>query len=223
MLKAVLFDWDGTLVDSKSAILTSYREATSRILGQEFPVTPADVAFVIPMRAQESFGMMSDDPEVVEGLIAAYHRAYLSNSATQSGAYPGAAQTLSTLHAQGYRIGIITSKGRERVDQDAERFGLGEHIEHFVTGDVSAERKPHPGPVLEALAHMRLDPSEVVYVGDGQQDVIAGKGAGVITVAAIYGFHGEEALAEGPDHVVRGIDEVVAIVRTVADQHSPTA
>lgn len=221
MLKAVLFDWDGTLVNSKDAILQSYRDSTTEHLGKPYPVTDEEVALIIPMRAQESFGMMSDDPDVVESLIAGYHAAYLRNSQTLTRAYDGAVETLHSLLDRGLRIGVVTSKGRDRVDHDAERFGLASYVEAYVTGDVSAERKPHPGPIREALEAMVLDASEVLYVGDGPQDVIAGRGAGVRTAAAAYGFHTmDEIELQQPDHVLQSVREVEDLVQRLVDEHA---
>lgn len=218
MLRAVLLDWDGTLIDAKDAIVASYRTATRDVLGTPFPSTEEEWNRVSAMRAQESFGGMVDDPKIVERLIAAYHDAYLDCSRELARPYPGVRQTLATIAEIGFRTGVVTSKGRDRVDADAERFGLASFVEAYVTGDASAERKPHPGPIIEGLDRMGLCPDEVMYVGDGPHDVVAGHGAGVKTVAAVYGMHPEdECLAEHPDHVIRDITELVPLLREQRD------
>jgi len=216
MINAILFDWDGTLVDSQAAIMASYRESTTEVLGKAYPSTPEEWVVVRPMRAQESFGLMSDDPEVVEQLIASYNVAYLKNSAELAHAFPGTREVLEGLRARGLRTGVVTSKGRSRMESDAQRFGLEGLFDVLVTGDESAERKPHPGPVIDALHILGIDGGSAIYVGDGPQDVIASRGAGTLAVSCSYGLHGpEECLAEGPDYLIDDIRELPAVVDRV--------
>lgn len=216
MIRAVLFDWDGTLVDTKRVILASYRDATEKVLGRAFPQTPEEISLILPMRAQESFPMLAEgkaDPAV---LTAAYHEAYLVNSARWGGTFAETVSTLTALRDMGLTLGVVTSKSRDRVDSDMERFGLQGMFSVIVSGDVSAERKPHPGPVLDAIRELALHPSEVVMVGDGPQDVRAGRGAGALTVACTYGFHGREECSEAdPDFLIDAIEELLAVVDTV--------
>lgn len=215
-ITAVLFDWDGTLVNTKRAILQSYRDTTTLVLGRPYPDTPEETSLILPMRAQESFGMMSDDPAVVERLIAGYHVAYLRNSLELAGAFPGTVETLRGLRERGLTLGIVTSKGRERMEADAERYGLAGLFDVVVTGDDSAERKPHPGPIIDALALLGISGAQAIYVGDGPQDVLAGRAAGTMTVSCGYGFHGAaECLAENPDFLIETIDELKAVVDQV--------
>jgi HAD superfamily hydrolase (TIGR01509 family) len=216
MIQAVLFDWDGTLVDSKKVILASYRDATEKVLGRAFPDTPEEIALILPMRAQESFPMLAEgqaDPAV---LTQAYHEAYLVNSERWGGAFTETRSTLDALKGQGLHLGLVTSKSRDRVDSDMDRFEMHDLFSVIVSGDVSAERKPHPGPVLDAVRVLGLDPSSVVMVGDGPQDVIAGRDAGAITVACTYGFHGRSECEEAnPDFLIDAIEELLPIVDTL--------
>ncbi len=217
MIKAVLFDWDGTLVDSKKAILASYRDATTEVIGRAFPETEEEVARILPMRAQESFGSLSDDPAVVERLIAAYHVAYLRNSQSLAGAFEHTVATLTALRDRGLQVGIVTSKARDRMESDRDRYGIGDIFAVTVTGDVSAERKPHPGPVIDAMEALGIKGDETVYVGDGPQDVLAGSGAGAVTVLCTYGFHDRTESAElAPDYVIDDVADVLGIVDALA-------
>lgn len=216
-MRAILFDWDGTLVDSKKAILASYRDATTEVIGRAFPETEEEVARILPMRAQESFGSLSDDPAVVERLIAAYHVAYLRNSQSLAGAFEHTIATLTALKDRGLQVGIVTSKARDRMESDRDRYGIGDIFAVTVTGDVSAERKPHPGPVIDAMEALGIKGDETVYVGDGPQDVLAGSGAGAVTVLCTYGFHDRTESAElAPDYVIDDVADVLGIVDALA-------
>lgn len=211
--EAVVFDWDGTLLDSKAAIIACYREATTEVLGRPFPSTEEELHRILPMQARESFGSLSDDPRQVDALIAAYHRCYLRRSAIDVRPFPGTLETLQELKDRGVRVGVATSKGRERVDSDVARFGFTDLVGVYVTAREAPERKPHPGAVLEALRRLGVEPASTLYVGDGPQDVIAGRRAGAVTVAAAYGFHGQDELvAEGPAHVIHAVEEVLDLL-----------
>jgi phosphoglycolate phosphatase-like HAD superfamily hydrolase len=97
-----------------------------------------------------------------------------------------------------------------------ERFDLHGLFSVIISGDTSAERKPHPGPVQDAIRELDLDPSTVVMVGDGPQDVLAGRGAGAVTVACTYGFHGREECEEAdPDFLIDAIEELLPVIATL--------
>lgn len=213
MIHTVLFDWDGTLVNSKRAIMQTYRDVTSEVMGREYPTTPEEVSLIMPMRLSESVGIISPDPEVARELAARFTAAYLRNSELLAEAFPGTIETLQSLRSRGITLGVVTSKGRGRMQADAERYGLVEFFDVVVTGDDSKERKPHPGPIIDALEVLGVTGDQVIYVGDGPQDVIAGKGAGTFTVSCSYGFHGpEECLAENPDFLIDEISELTGVV-----------
>lgn len=212
-VKAVLFDWDGTLANSKAAILQSYRDATTEILGRRFPDTPEEVERVMPLRAQESFGALSDDPSVVERLIEGYHQAYLRNSESLSHVFDNVVSTLEELRDRGITLGVVTTKWKNRLDADKARYGMEDLFEVSITGDVSVEYKPHPGPVLDAMKALDVSAAETIYVGDGPHDAIAGVKAGATTVLCTYGFHQRsETTQVEPHYVIDDITEMVGIV-----------
>jgi len=197
--KAIMFDWDGAIMASHSAILASYWAASTEVIGRRFPDTEEEIRLVRPMRAQESFGMLSQDGTVVAELIAAYHRAYMTNMHLAT-AFGGIPELLQDLRMRGLSVAVVTSKDSHRVAGDARKEGLAGLVDAFVTGDQTLERKPHPGPVLEGLTALGILPNEAIYVGDGPQDVIAGRGAQVFTIAVTYGLHDRDEITEvSPD------------------------
>ena len=212
MIKAVLFDWDGTILDNYEVIMASYRDATTEVLGRSVPSTPEEESRLIRLRGQESFGSMSDDPDVVAQIAAAYHRAYLVNVEKAGVPFPGAREVLESLRDRGLQVGVVTSKARVRYESDAARFGLADLFAVAVTGDEAIEAKPHPGPVLLAMDQLGLPSEEVVFAGDGPQDVAAGNAAGATSVGCRYGFHADEIDEAGADHVIDALSDIVALV-----------
>lgn len=215
MIKAVLFDWDGTILDNREVIMSSYRAASTEVLGYPIPATPQDEARIIRLRGQESFGSMSDDPAVVERVAAAYHKHYLGFAETLGKPFQDAKETLARLNELGFLVGVVTSKARMRWEGDLARYGLAGLFTVSVTGDEAREAKPHPGPVLSALEQLRLAPGEVIFAGDGPQDVAAGRAAGVITVGCRYGFHPDEIDDADADYVIAQLPEILTVVEAI--------
>ena len=213
-IEAVVFDWDGTLVDSKRALVASFQETTTELLGAPFPVEEADVERLVQVRGQEAFEEIAGgDPDLYERIEAVFHRVYVEQQRTIE-AFPGALATIERLRAGGQRIGVATSKARIRLDLEAERTGIGPLLDVSISGDEVRVAKPDPESVAEAIRRLGVSPAATLYVGDGPNDVRAARGAGAIAVAVSFGFHPDEARAERPDHVIDGLAELVGIAGT---------
>ncbi|MTD46381.1 HAD-IA family hydrolase [Conexibacter sp. W3-3-2] len=212
-IQAVVFDWDGTLMDSKAALLASYHEATTKVLGEPFPVEHADIEQIVQLRALESFTIIArGDQEVYDRVAEAFHDAYRRNAQTTQ-PFPGTMEMLRALKDAGLKIGIATSKARARMDLEGVRTGINDLVDFSVTGDDVQDAKPAPEAVARAIAGLGVEPGRTLYVGDGPNDVIAGKGASAITVGVSFGFHPAEMREEHPDHVVDTPGEIVALAR----------
>lgn len=201
-VEAVIFDWDGTLMDSKEAILATYRATTTELLGKPYPTEPDDVHRIIQLRAKESFDQIAaGDAELAERIATTFHREYqVMQARTQP--FPGTAETLASLRDAGIKLGVATSKARARTELEGERTGLLGFFDAIVTGDDVERAKPDPESVAKAIAELGVSPAAAIYVGDGPNDVLAGRGAGAITVGVAFGFHPDELAAEGPDHII---------------------
>ncbi|HVO52816.1 MAG TPA: HAD family hydrolase [Solirubrobacterales bacterium] len=210
-IEAVVFDWDGTLVDSKRALIASFQETTTEVQGEPFPTAPEDVERMIQIRGQEAFEeIAAGDRALYERIEEVFHRVYVAQQANIE-PFPGALETLARLHEAGLRLGVATSKARRRLDLEAERSGIGALLDVSVSGDEVAVAKPDPEQVVAALAALGADPARSLYVGDGPNDVNAGRAAGAITVAVSFGFHPAEARAARPDHVIDTLPELLPL------------
>ena len=149
----------------------------------------------------------------LSALIAdAFGRAYAANAETTR-PFDGTMETLERLRELGVKIGIATSKARSRMDLEGVRTGINALVDFAITGDDVRHAKPHPEAVASSIAGLGVDPARTLYVGDGPNDVIAGREAGAITVGVTFGFHPEEMKAENPDHVIDAPDALIALAR----------
>ena len=189
----VLFDLDGTLIDSGAIILASFRHATQTVLRREIP--DAELAALVG-GSNIHDQMRSIDEEQVDELVRVY-REHNEPLHDELEAFEGIEHVLSRLKDEGRRLGIVTAKRRKTVELAFAVLPLERYFDVVVTSDQTERHKPDPEPVLTALERLGADRSEAAFVGDSPFDVAAGKAAGVFTVAVAWGnIHPPENLAE---------------------------
>jgi HAD superfamily hydrolase (TIGR01509 family) len=200
-LAAVLFDWDGTLSDSRQVLLDAWHASTELVLGRRYPATPQDEDVVFTLPGAEIWPAISADAEQAARLAEAFQDAYAA-AARSLRAFPGVPEVLAELRSHRIKIGIVTSKGRRRFVPDSERIGLGHLIDVAVCAGEAAASKPDPASLLTALGGLHVAPERAAMVGDTVVDVAAGRAAGTMTLGVAWG-HGTPAalLAEGADWV----------------------
>ncbi|MCL3818598.1 HAD family hydrolase [Aeromicrobium wangtongii] len=188
----VLFDWDGTLVDTRAALLDSWHRSTAEVIGRRFPSTADEHAWTLRARGAEIFARITESPSQAAQLSEAFDRAYVLQSAT---AFAGVAAALDDIASEGVPLGLVTSKARGRVELDMETSGIGRRFDVVVTGDDVARAKPDPEGVRTAVAAARASTADVVLVGDTSADLRAGRAAGVRVVHAGWGYGDAKALS----------------------------
>ena len=198
-LDTVLFDMDGTLLDSRQALLGAFRDATTEVLGAAFPVTREDADRIIQLSARDLFPALAggDDSRAAD-IEAAFQRSYRRRD-SQLRLYAGVSQMLRALRDQGLALGVVTSKSRIRLDRDLERNGIRNLFVLTICGDEVPIAKPDPAPIV-AIDQLGTHPARVLFVGDGANDVQAAHAAGTAAVGAGYGFHPDACRAAGPEH-----------------------
>lgn len=211
MIRAVLLDLDGTLVDTVELILSSVRHTF-----EGDPRAPTDAQWIAGMGKAirvQLHEIVGDDEAEVERLLQRYRAHQRLHLEARTRAYPGALEALAALRSEGRRLAIVTGKLVEPAEWSARHVGLAPHLDLVVGADTCARCKPHPDPVLHALAALGARPDEAIFVGDSHHDVAAGQAAGVVTVAALWGAAAPEALlASRPDHVLDRIEDLPALV-----------
>ncbi|MBM9466558.1 HAD family hydrolase [Nakamurella leprariae] len=215
--RGVLFDLDGTLIDSGRAIVAAYRHAFEHGRGVPLPAPLEDPHVLMAPRPHEIFTTWSDGD--ADELVALYSEHYLDTAHRQVVAYPAAVRTLEELDRRGVVTGIVTNKSRSRMLLDLEWVGIDTSLLRcIITADDSVERKPDPTPVLLGLSRAGLVPESSWYVGDGPQDVLAGRAAGVRTAGAGYGYYGAAALEpHRPDLMLDGPEDVLSVLSPSRD------
>ena len=207
-LPIVLFDLDGTVIDSGGIILASMRHAATTVLGLDVPDEQLMAAVGGPGLEQQ---MRELDPERVDELITAY-RAHNEPLHDTLVCCPGMDDALEQLREEGRRLGIVTAKRRATVELAFAHVPFGHLFDVVVGGDETARHKPDPQPLELALARLGVGPRGAAYVGDSPFDVTAGKAAGVYTVAVTWGgIHARDRLEpEEPDALVDTPEELLA-------------
>jgi pyrophosphatase PpaX len=203
----VLFDLDGTVVDSGGIILASMRHATREVLGRDFGDAELMQAVGGPgLEAQ----MAVFAPEQVDELVRVY-RDHNEPLHEELEACAGMENVLFRLRAEGRRLGVVTAKRRSTVELAFARVPLAHLFETVVGGDETEKHKPDPEPLLLAAERMNARPAETAYVGDSPFDIRAAKAAGMYAIAVTWGrIHDRERLErEEPDAIVERAEELL--------------
>ncbi len=209
-LETILFDLDGTLVDSAELILESWRHTMQVHFGR---VPPDEVwleTLGTPLRAQ--FRMFVDTPQEVQAMIDTYVEHNLREHERLIRPFPAVGDTLLALRARGVRLGIVTSKAARGTAHSLAACAIREEwFDVIVTSDEPVPHKPDPAPVRLALERLGVAAPGAAFVGDSVWDLRAGRAAGVRTIAALWGPFSERELArEKPDVM---IDDIADLVR----------
>jgi pyrophosphatase PpaX len=206
----VLFDLDGTVIDSGAIILASMRHAAREVLGVEVPDEQLMAAVGGPgLEAQ----MQALSPDRADELVTVY-RAHNEPLHDELVCCAGMDEVLVQLKDEGRRLGIVTAKRRQTVELAFARIPIEHLFETVVGGDETEKHKPDPEPLLLALERLGATPDDAVYVGDAPFDVKAAKAAGLYSVGVSWGgIHGRERLeAEEPDALVDTTEELLGVL-----------
>jgi pyrophosphatase PpaX len=191
--RVVLFDLDGTLIDSERLILASYRHAMLEHLGRVPPEDSWKATIGQPLVVQ--MAMFAEREDQVEPMIHTYVTHNLAHHDDYVRPFPGVRKVVSAVRESGRTLGIVTSKKRRATRMGLSRCELPEAwFEAIVTADDVVRYKPEPEPVLEALRRLDARPGEALLVGDSTHDMRSGRAAGVTTAAALWGPYSREQL-----------------------------
>ena len=208
---AVLFDLDGTLIDSIELILNSARYAFEKLDRQCPPDSEWMAGIGIPLFTM--FGRYARDAADQAALIAAYREYQLANHDRLIRCYDDVLSTVAMLSVSGHELAIVTSKSEALAMRGLAHVGLARFMDTVVGCDSSTRHKPDPEPVQIALHRLDCAPENAVFVGDSVHDILAGNAAGVTTLAATWGAFKKADLEPGePDFYLEHISELTAFL-----------
>ncbi len=198
----VLFDLDGTLVDSAAVILASFHQATETVLNRR--VSDAQILAQVGGTNLEA-QMALLDPDRVDELVEVY-RAHNDPSYDSLACFAGVVDVLDALKRDGRRLGVVTAKRRPTVERVFAGAGIGEYFDVVVGSDSTTRHKPDAEPILHALAELDAVSGEAAYVGDSPFDMAAARAAGVYAVAVAWGgihrVEDADVLVESPEELL---------------------
>ncbi len=210
--RTILFDLDGTLIDSVGLILDSYHH-TFAVHGIA-PRTDEELlrSIGIPLRVQ--FASCSNDPAVIDALVATYREYNLTHHDNRVAAYAGVIDVVHTLKARGLKTGLVTSKTRQGALRGLRLVGLQDCLDVLVCCDEVTNPKPHREPVDTAVTRLNATSATTLFVGDSVHDMECGRAAGVRTAAALWGpFTREDLLPTKPDYWLHTPDDLRQLLR----------
>ncbi len=225
--RAVLFDLDGTLVDTVPD-LAACVDRTLAELGVPARGEAAVRTWVgngverLIDRALAGRMEGGAEPGLRARALARFLELYERHACERSRPYPGAAEALARLHRQGIRLACVTNKPQRPAEALLAHFGLDAFLERVVGGGRLAHVKPHPEPLLHALAELAVEPGAAVMVGDSSNDVAAARAAGIAVVCVGYGYnHGRDIRECAPDAVIERLADLEQALAGLAPRAGP--
>jgi pyrophosphatase PpaX len=208
---AILFDLDGTLVDTVPFILAAVRHAFEGAARR-----PTDAEWIAgigtPLRTQ--LAEFATSPEDVERLFERYRAYWIEHHDGRTRAFPGAVEVVRALFEAGHPIGVVTAKIETGAVRSLRHTGLLPFVSPtaIIGADSCPNAKPHPEPVLLALARLDRRPEEALLLGDSPHDLAAARAAGAVAVGATWGACAREVLAATAHHLLDDVRALPALV-----------
>jgi pyrophosphatase PpaX len=209
-IDTVLFDLDGTLVDSNELIIKSFERTLKEFL-PERDFLREEIIEMIGPPLKETFKIKSEDPSIIEEMINYYRKVYVEMEFDYIELYPNVIKTLKTLYDNGINLGIVTTKFKESAIPSIEHYGLNKYIKSYCFLDDVNEHKPHPEPIFYALNQFNSYKG-VIMVGDNSSDIMAGRNASCLTCGVEWSIKKEIIKELNPDFWLTDYLELIDIV-----------
>ncbi len=204
----VLFDLDGTILDSKALIFSSFVH-TFEIHRPGYQLTDEELESFFGPTLQQSFSRYSNDQAEIDEMIKTYREYNVAHHDEIAKAIPGAKNLIKTLHKKGYKVGLVTSKKTDLAMRGLEIIGVFNYMDIVIGCDEVKTPKPAPDGILMAIKE--LDSKNTLYVGDTLGDIAAGKAAGVKTCGCLYVSDPDKIIDAKPDFVIKRIEDILNI------------
>lgn len=208
MIQAVLFDIDGTLLDTKEFVYQAYLHTLEKHGIKNF--SREYIESLGGRTLEEYYSILA--PEIEFELLRESHRIFQSENMHLSGSFPGAPELLTALKKKGYQVAAITSRARDVVIETLEKAKIHQYFDLIIAIEDVSQAKPDPEGIFKALEFFKVKHSEALMVGDNEVDIQAGKRAGVQTVGVSFGFAGSNITKFQPDFVIDSLSELPSVL-----------
>lgn len=206
-LKAVIFDLDGTLVDTTEFVYQAYEYA---LFIHGLPAVDRKILSPLIGRSLEMI-YQEIAPQGDVAVLMEEHMSFQKQNLSLVKSYPNIKKVLDSLKKLGLKIGIVTSRYKN-TSQTLAAVGIKNNFDVVITGDDVVKSKPDPECLFLALRKLKVKPEEVILVGDAAVDIEIGKMVGIKTVGVTYGFGGKEITKSKPDYVIDEIGQLLEIL-----------
>lgn len=207
MLRAIIFDVDGTILDTEKAILQSLQRTLREETQKDYPFEALRFALGIP--GKDALQRLNVDD--IEAVHQKWSAAVLDFS-HEVAVFESLEEVIQHLATKPLQLGIVTSKTAQEVVDEFEPFGLSEYFQHIVSASDTAKHKPHPEPLLKCLDALQIAPEEAIYIGDSIYDFQCAKQAGAKFALAHWGAKSTIGFEEA-DYVFYEPKDILAIVK----------
>lgn len=217
MIKAILFDFDGTLADTNPLIIRTFKETFATLLTDR-AISEAEILNCIGPTLEQTGAKYF--PENPDGFVATYREFNSKYHDEMIKVYPGIIEMVRVLKEKGLKLAIVSSKRRDFVIRGLQQTGLVQFFDYIVAADDVKKPKPDPEPIEKAMQHYGITTAECLMVGDNEHDIHGAKNAKVKSIAVGWAIKGVDYLkALNPDYLVMDTMEIVKIVEAINNDH----
>ncbi|MDX8044661.1 pyrophosphatase PpaX [Gracilibacillus sp. S3-1-1] len=208
-VETLLFDLDGTLIDTNELIIASFAHTLEKYSEQSY--TREDILSFIGPPLVDSFNKVN--PEKVEEMMATYREHNLANHEKYVVAFPTVVETIKKLKEAGFQLGIVTTKLSDTAKLGLKITGMDQMFDVIVGLDNVEHAKPHPEPILKAIDEFKANPMTTMMIGDNYHDIEGGHNAGVQTAGVAWTIKGRKVLEDHePDYMLEEMRDLLQIV-----------
>lgn len=212
MIKAVLFDLDGTLINTNELIIESFQHAMKEHLNKEISREEVVMTFGEPLR----YAMLRYDEENVDEMLRIFRSHNENRHDVLAKEFEGVYHGIKSLKEMGIKIALVTSKRKKMTERGLRLVQVYNFMDAIVTPEDTETHKPSGEPALKACEILQVDPDETIFVGDSHNDILCGKDAGCYTCLVSYtALPLGEMMSYEPDFIIDSIVELIDICKNI--------
>lgn len=213
-INTIIFDLDGTLINTNNIIIESFKEVFRVHNNNQIPTYKEILSFIGPT-LQQTFNKYTNNQSKVDEMIKTYRSFYVDYEVGNHKLYPNVLEVLTKLKNQGYKLAILTSKFNEAAWPSFTHYELEKLFDVFVGLDDVPNAKPHKDAVNTVLSHFP-DCTGAIMVGDNKSDILAGKNAGIFGVGVAWSIKGSDYLKEAkPDFMLENMNDIFKVIELI--------